>query len=366
MQLDKAELTHYHLLVSLIGFGAGYCMILYDWISCIDLEFKFICKAKFSFTKIIYLFCRYWPIVTVPYVLRAYAVPHTWETCEQIFRIPVDGSYPWVCAHCNDYRPEPRHFLAWMTVVATWNLLGSEVVLLARTVAFRGNNRVIFYSLSACLVAATAYQNWVVFKPMLFIPFISDDRHGVCLPSSPGHEIFGYFLSSLAVDTLVSLLIIYRVFQLRGAGDQLSRSPLVQLFVSEGLWLFFLVSIVNLVNGLVFARQEKSLQATAVPFLNMLPPILACRVILDLHEHGSAEGNSLPTAGKDNVGLSPLVFLYSPKSSPTAPCLSTMRFQNPIRDAGEDGDNIVDTRDLLVSPAKPDRDEAAPRPDNQF
>ncbi|KAG8901131.1 hypothetical protein FRC00_008934, partial [Tulasnella sp. 408] len=143
----------------------------------------------------------------------------------------------------------------------------SEAVLLARTVAFLGNSRRIFYSLSACLIAATAYQNWVVFKPMFLIPFIPGDRWGVCLPSSPGHEIFGFFLSSLAFDTLVTLLMVYRVFRLRReAGGQLSRSPLVQLFVSEGLWYFVVVSIANLVNGLMFAQKEKSLQATAVPF----------------------------------------------------------------------------------------------------
>ncbi|KAG9045790.1 hypothetical protein FS837_005652 [Tulasnella sp. UAMH 9824] len=388
MQLDEVELIRYHLLVSQIVFGAGYCMVLYDWLCCLNREFKYIWKAKFSFIKVIYLFCRYWPIATVPYVLWAYTVPHTWETCQRIFRIPVAGS---------------------------------EAVLLARTVAFLGNSRVIFYSLSACLIAATAYQNWVVFKPMFLIPFIADDRFGVCLPSSPGNEILGYFLSSLAFDTLVTLLMIYRVFRLkREAGGQLSRTqlmwfltlplkgPLVQLFVSEGLWYFFVVSIANLVNGLMFAQKEKSLQATAVPFSNMLPPILACRLILDLREHGSVEGNAWLTTGKGNAGFILPAFLYRSKQGSAPARLSTMRFQNPdrpanpgasatdstgvstvsdiqfmntdgvgqkttlaggltsIRDTEDDGDDIVDARDVLVSAVKSNGDVVTHGVDNQF
>ncbi|KIO15723.1 hypothetical protein M407DRAFT_34687 [Tulasnella calospora MUT 4182] len=246
---------------------------------------------------------------------------------------------------------------------------------------------------------------------MFLIPFIADDRFGVCLPSSPGHEIFGFFLASLGFDTLVTLLVIYRVFQLkREAGGQFSRSPLVQLFVSEGLWYFFVVSIANLINGLMFAQKEKSLQLNAVPFSNMLPAILACRLILDLREHGSAEGNAWLTTGKGNVGFVLPAFLYRSKPGPTRPHLSTLRFQNPDRlrptnpgasatdssgvstvsdiqfvttdgvgqktsfvrgltsmreVGGDDGDDIVDARDVLVSPAKPDGDEATPGMDNQ-
>ncbi|KIO23615.1 hypothetical protein M407DRAFT_26903 [Tulasnella calospora MUT 4182] len=376
MQLGEVDRIRYHLLVSQIVFGAGYCMVIYDWFCCLNREFKYIWKAKFSSIKVIYLFCRYWPIATVPYILWAYTVPHTWETCEQIFRIPV--------------------------AIATWNQLGAETVLLARTVAFFGNSRAIFYSLSACLVAATAYQNWVVFKPMLLIPFVAGDSYGVCLPTSPGHEIFGFF---------VTLLIIYRVFRLRReAGGQFSRSPLVQLFVSEGLWYFFVVSIANLVNGLMFAQNEKSLQATAVPFSNMLPPILACRLILNLREYGSAERNAWFTTGKGNAGFILAAFLYRPKQDTAPAHPSTIRFQNPDRMpptnpgasamnstrlstvsdiqlvntggfgqktsvargftsvgcAGEDGDDIVDAWGVLVSPVKPDLADATPGVDNRF
>ncbi|KAG8984644.1 hypothetical protein FRB90_005186 [Tulasnella sp. 427] len=231
---------------------------------------------------------------------------------------------------------------------------------------------------------------------MTLIPFLPNDRFGVCLPTSPGHEIFGFFLSSLVFDSLVTIMMVYRVFQLKGETQDrtFSRSPLVQLFVSEGLWYFLLVSIANLVNGLMFAQKEKSLQATAVPFSNMLPPILACRLILDLREHGgSTDGNSWLTTGRGNVGFILPAFLYRSTPAPTAPLISTIRFQSPpqghssastsqggsgtdstvsyreavgqkaslvrgltsIKDGVEeveDGDEIVDVRDVLVSPGK--------------
>ncbi|KAG8955169.1 hypothetical protein FRC04_009627 [Tulasnella sp. 424] len=302
-----------------------------------------------------------------------------------------------------------------LDIVVTWNQLGAETVLLARTVAFLGNSKLVLYGLSTCLVATGAYQNWVVFKPMFLIPFVADDRYGVCLPTSPGYEIFGFFMSSLLFDTLVTALMVYRVFQLRQeAGGQLSRNPLVQLFVSEGLWYFVVVSVANLVNGFMFTLKDKSLQLNAVPFSNMLPTILACRLILDLRElHGTSQGNVWLTTGKGNVGFVLPAYLYRSKPGPTPPQLSTMRFQNPpknnslhpgssatdssslsttadIRFVNADGvghkasfltgstsiggaevgdeDDVVDARGILVSVMKSEEEEAGPPAgvDNEF
>ncbi|KAG8979007.1 hypothetical protein FRC05_009217 [Tulasnella sp. 425] len=144
---------------------------------------------------------------------------------------------------------------------------------------------------------------------------------------------------------------------------------------------------------------------------NMLPPILACRLILDLREHGSVEGNAWLTTGKGNVGFVLPAFLYRSKPGPTPPHLSTIRFQNPhnnnslhpgvsatdssvistisdvqfvtadgvgnktsfaagltsIRSAGdEDGDDIVDARDVLVSAMKSEREAESPGVDSEF
>ncbi|KAG8975927.1 hypothetical protein FRC05_004858 [Tulasnella sp. 425] len=230
-------------------------------------------------------------------------------------------------------------------------------------------------------------------------------------------------MSSLFFDTLVTVLMVYRVFQLRQeAGGQFSRR----------LWYFVVVSAANLLNAFMFTIKEKSLQLIAVPFSyatpidgnrtqadpylhgairNMLPTILACRLILDLRElHGTSEGNVWLTTGKGNVGFVLPAYLYRSKPGPTPPQLSTIHFQNPpninslhpgssatdssglsttsdvrfvnaagaghkasfltgsTSIGGAEEDDVVDARGVLVSAMKSEEEEAGPPAgvDNEF
>lgn len=43
--------------------------------------------------NLLYFFCRYWPLVTVPCILYAYTIDHSVQTCQKIFRIPVAGKH---------------------------------------------------------------------------------------------------------------------------------------------------------------------------------------------------------------------------------------------------------------------------------
>ncbi|KAG8975928.1 hypothetical protein FRC05_004859 [Tulasnella sp. 425] len=85
--------------------------------------------------------------------------------------------------------------------------------------------------------------------------------------------------------------------------------------------------------------------------LNMLPTILACRLILDLRElRGSSEGNVWLTTGKGNVGFVLPAYLYRSKPGPTPAQISTIRFQNPPNiNSLHPGSNATDSSGLSTT-----------------
>ncbi|KAG8999089.1 hypothetical protein FRB94_003337 [Tulasnella sp. JGI-2019a] len=132
--------------------------------------------------------------------------------------------------------------------------------------------------------------------------------------------------------------MLWKLFQLREEEGSFSRSRLVHLFVSEGLWYFILVSIANLVNGIMYVQPVKTLSGLMVPFSNMLPNVLACRLVLDLREHGSQVDSAWITDGNPVAILDFFKFRFPTPPEPTPP-LSTMVFKQPTRPTDSGGTN---------------------------
>ncbi|KAG8965586.1 hypothetical protein FRC03_000394 [Tulasnella sp. 419] len=160
------EEAQYHLLATQIIFCSGYTLLLYDWILTLAREYRLIWPIRWGPVKYLYLFCRYYPIITLPFTLFSYTRNHDLSFCTSTFRIPV--------------------------ALATWNQLGAEAILLARTAAFWCNRRWVVGLLLASLSTVIAYQIWVIFVPMKLLPFfIPPFTKGPCLPFDEGAHIMG-------------------------------------------------------------------------------------------------------------------------------------------------------------------------------
>ena len=46
-----------------------------------------IWKSRWTAAKVIYLFARYWTLVTVPYILWCFCVDHDQSTCSKVYRV---------------------------------------------------------------------------------------------------------------------------------------------------------------------------------------------------------------------------------------------------------------------------------------
>ncbi|KAI5897988.1 uncharacterized protein SCHCODRAFT_02528990 [Schizophyllum commune H4-8] len=261
--MDNAQLQEakYYIFVTQVYFCAMYAVVVWDWIISLGREYRFIWKTHWTPVKAAYLFCRYWVIAVVPYLLFCFVTNHTKETCERIYKIPV--------------------------ALAMWNQVGSESILLIRTYAFFNRNTYILIFLITSMAGVAAYQLYVDTTQMLLLPFIDPD-HGPCLPMSKPHSahLLGFFIAPLGFDTMVTFMTIIKAIYIRKRNGG-PNSRLIQTFIREGVFYYIMISIANLVNGVFYLQPRQVMSAINIPLSVMMGPVLACRLILDLRERGS-------------------------------------------------------------------------------
>ncbi|KAF8506799.1 hypothetical protein F5888DRAFT_1645398 [Russula emetica] len=260
---DTLETSQHFIFVTQVYFCSIDTVVLWDWIISLPREWQYIWKTSWTPVKVAYLFCRYWVITVVPYLLYAFVNNHSLETCQRIYKIPV--------------------------ALAMWNQVGSESVLLIRTYAFFNRNKLVLAGLLCALGGMVAYQLYVDTSQMLVLPFVTPpfDR-GPCFPMSKPHSahLLGFFIAPLGFDTIVTFMTVFKAFYVRRRNGGPS-SRLIQTFLREGVFYYLLISIANLVNGIFYLQPRQAISAINIPLSVMLSPVLACRLILDLRQRGS-------------------------------------------------------------------------------
>ncbi|KIM82359.1 hypothetical protein PILCRDRAFT_785956 [Piloderma croceum F 1598] len=283
---DSLETAQHFIFVTQIYFCSMYAVVLWDWVISLPREWRFIWLTHWTPVKMAYLFCRYWVMAVVPYLLFCFVVDHSQATCAKIFNIPV--------------------------ALALWNQVGSEVILLIRTYAFFNRNPLLLAFLIAAMAGVVAYQLYVATSQMQLLPFVKPpfDR-GPCFPASKPHSkhLLGFFIAPLLFDTIVTTITVLKAFNIRRRSGGPS-SRLIQTFLREGVFYYILISIANLINGIFYLQPRQVISAINIPLSVMLGPVLACRLILDLRERGSetvshSEGTGIAafTTKSNNSGV---------------------------------------------------------------
>ncbi|KAI0308119.1 hypothetical protein B0F90DRAFT_1621091, partial [Multifurca ochricompacta] len=264
---DTLEAAQHFIFVTQVYFC--YAVVLWDWIISLPREWQYIWKTSWTPVKVAYLFCRYWVITVVPYLLYAFVNNHSLETCQRIYKASL---------------------LHIPVALAMWNQVGSESVLLIRTYAFFNRNKLVLSGLLCALGGMVAYQLYVDTSQMLVLPFATPPfvESGPCFPMSKPHSahLLGFFIAPLGFDTIVTFMTICKAFYVRRRNGGPS-SRLIQTFLREGVFYYLLISIANLINGIFYLQPRQAISAINIPLSVMLGPVLACRLILDLRERGS-------------------------------------------------------------------------------
>ncbi|KAI0317395.1 hypothetical protein OF83DRAFT_1083633 [Amylostereum chailletii] len=260
---ETIESLSYFVFITQVHFCSMYAVLVWDWITSIRKEYDFIWKSKWTPIKGLYLFCRYWLLIVMPYVLWCYTVNHSWETCLKVYKSPV--------------------------ALAMWNQVGAELVLLLRTYAFFGRNKMMLAAMLTALGGIIGYQLWVDTSRMPPLPFLdqSPNPKGPCLPMSrPGEaHLLGFFVAPLAFDSVVTALTVGKALLMhRRLGPS---SPVIQVFLREGVFYYILIAGANLINGIFYFQRRAAMSAIMIPLSIMLSPLLACRLILDIRSRAA-------------------------------------------------------------------------------
>ncbi|KAG2756463.1 hypothetical protein P692DRAFT_20791363 [Suillus brevipes Sb2] len=282
--MGELETAQHFIYITQVYFC--YAVVVWDWAISLPREWRFIWKTHWTPVKTAYLFCRYWVIAVVPYLLYAFVTNHTEAECQRIYKIPV--------------------------ALAMWNQVGSESVLLIRTYAFFNRNNYLLAALICALAGVVGYQLFVDTSEMMLLPFVTPPfTEGPCFPISRPHSahLLGFFIAPLLFDTIVTAITVWKAFAIRRRSGGPS-SKLIQTFLREGVFYYILISIANLINGIFYLQPRQVISALNIPLSVMMAPVLACRLILDLRERGAetdshSEGTGVSAfATKSGVALS--------------------------------------------------------------
>ncbi|KII93599.1 hypothetical protein PLICRDRAFT_131547 [Plicaturopsis crispa FD-325 SS-3] len=316
MAADTLEEAQHFIYVTQVYFCSMYAVVLWDWVISLPREWRFIWKTHWTPVKMAYLFCRYWVIAVVPYLLFAFVVNHSLAECEKMYRIPV--------------------------ALAMWNQVGSSAILLIRTYAFFNRNVFVLIFLGSSIAGVGAYQLYVATSQMQLLPFVTPPfTSGPCFPSSKPHSahLLGFFIAPLLFDTVVTFMTVWKAITIRRRNGG-PNSRLIQTFLREGVFYYLLISIANLINGVFYLQPRQVISAINIPLSVMLGPVLACRLILDLRERGSetvshSEGTGIAAfTTKSNTQNSPFSAAEmagrSPRNKYTRPNRTTTNISSAV------------------------------------
>ncbi|KZV97940.1 hypothetical protein EXIGLDRAFT_763983 [Exidia glandulosa HHB12029] len=279
---------------------AVYCVLVFDWLLCMDHELNLLKTPGFSPAKAVYALCRYSALLSgAVTVWTQVAAPL--ELCPRIFQLPLYFTvlnvslYIRVTHVLNDYSPSTHKFS------------GAAGVLIVRLYAFTGSNRRIAGFMLCCIAAVLSYQLWVVSSQIKIV-----EGPPACFPVDKPKAVralSGFFLAPLLFDVTATSIFVYHGRRTNLRLSELSGA--VRVFIKEGALYFIAISTINLINAVLNFQGQKEYSGLAVPFHMIMPNVLACRLVINLRS--STHETTLP--GLPSGAYSTAMHFTNPKAN---------------------------------------------------
>ncbi|KAF5324611.1 hypothetical protein D9611_004569 [Ephemerocybe angulata] len=235
------------------------CMVsvaVWDWLTCLKMEWDYIWTKEWSIIKGLYIWTRYYSLVAFAVNLWLFQSNFSQEECKTL------------------------HYL--IAAMCMWSTLGSEAILAVRTYAFLGKQRWLGALLAATLLGEMAFLLYVSVAGVSQIPPIPiGDATGPCTASDkPGqHVVSGYWLAPVAFDLICTFLTLWKAMKLQRL---VKSSRVVKIFIREGLGYFLCVCAVNVLNAAFMFQSNPNLQNINSFLALILSQVLCCRLVLNL------------------------------------------------------------------------------------
>ncbi|KAJ7234897.1 hypothetical protein B0H12DRAFT_1142357 [Mycena haematopus] len=240
-------------------------ILVWDWLSCLPQEWRYIWKSRggWSPIKILYCLVRY-------YTLLVLVVTDVWFFAA------------WSESSCARY-------VRVLPGIAVLIDVSIEMVLALRVYALYGCSK----KMGAFLIVFMAGFLGV----MIAVPILAFDYTrlpswpGPCIvtgkPSMAGPKfIIAFYASPMAFDIVMTALTVYKaVDHTRRVGS----SSLMNRMVRDGIFYFFAITSLNLLNVIFFVQPNELIQAINAPMSIQISSVLCCRLIINLRAMNDAK-----------------------------------------------------------------------------
>ncbi|KZV62813.1 hypothetical protein PENSPDRAFT_590832 [Peniophora sp. CONT] len=315
--LEELYKTSFYLThVLQVYTSAMMAVAVWDWITCLPMEWERIWKKDWSAVKCLYLWVRYYGLLCFALNLWLFNANFTVERCKTL------------------------HYLIASTCM--WVTLGSEAILAIRTWAFLMRSKFAAVILSALLFGEMVFLLYVAIAGVYQVPILIGDSGPCTASDKPGkHVVSGFWLAPVAMDLICTAMTLYKVI----AFKRITSMPLIRTFVREGVFYFLAVAAVNVLNAAFMFQKNASIQYINCFLALILSQVLCCRLVLNLRgqQNTGLERSMLYTS---NVGgKSPGASNNNPGAH--AISLQSMAFNHDT--CAYDGDYVAKNQDRTQS-----------------
>jgi len=277
---------------------AALTFLLYDYLLTLDLEIAIVWKKRKTLVLYLYLFVRYWSLISISLVSVLYFSPSVaGETCRKlVLFFPFGITMPL--------------------------MILPALLMIIRVYAMYSKNNYLLAFLITYLLSQTAAGLWQ-YSPKGFsfapAPVNSPYLH-YCIylpPKSLGSFASLYVLMELSFHTIICALTLSRAFYMQYRQNSVAKGGLIENITKNGSFYFIVIFCSALSWVVMILHAPTTLRAISSVPTSALTSVMICRINLNLRVavYGSELDNDLSTSKRPAPTSIPLTYLKHNRQS---------------------------------------------------
>ncbi|KAF8513376.1 hypothetical protein JB92DRAFT_2924073 [Gautieria morchelliformis] len=256
MSIDVEAVIHY--APRKYGAVAALAMLTYDCAITFDDEFEFVWKRRWSLGKILFIFNRYFGLLSLLSIVMGAVFMRGMYKCP-------DATLDTSC----------HGFIWWNITSEVITIATAEIILILRIYAVYNCSRRLLLVMIALLVVAIACSSWLAIS----ILSTGDGTPGCPIGTAPSHAFF-FWIPFLIFETFLMALMLFkgwRVYRSEGG------SRLLHLIIRDSLFYFWVIFMTLLANCIVWVTPSLD-PRIATGWAIAMPCAVGCRLLLNMRE----------------------------------------------------------------------------------
>ncbi|KAF9650130.1 hypothetical protein BDM02DRAFT_1515285 [Thelephora ganbajun] len=242
-------------------------VLLYDWVLILPQEIKYIWRASWKYTKVLYILTRYLPFAGLGLMLRnQFASDPTPDSCRRTLRA--------VC---------------WTSVVG---MDLAEIVLAVRTYAVWNEDKRVGVGLAILLTLCQIPNGIIAEKFIGGIGFIQNPYPGIyrgCVAISATKIVFANWVVFTVLEGVVLILMVISALRTY----RKHKSNFLSVIYMDGIRFYLYMFCVTVVNILIILILPIDFIGVGSSIEIVLHSNLACRLVVGLREASRSPGYKL-------------------------------------------------------------------------